>query len=453
LENRLCEITERYFNSRKLPKLLSTIADQANPRLINDQSRLPITRQRFVENHDYMQAIIAAVKALDESCLCIQGPPGAGKTYTAKNIIKALVNDGKRIGIMSNSHAAIMNLLLPMITELPDIKITKVGGYGAQKEFKTQFDLDEYENFEYRSNMNFTTKKPYEQFQIIGATVYAFANEVSYEAPVDYLFVDEASQVALANLLAVSGATKNIILMGDQMQLEQPIQGSHPENAGKSVLEFMLNDHAVIPDDKGIFLERTYRMHPDVFAPLSEIVYEGKLQADEPNKYQAITIPSPIRITKQNGILSIPVSHQGKTQSSEEEFVFIQQLIDELKTGSFIDKKQMERPITDNDILVVAPYNMQVNLLKDKLMGEIKIGTIDKFQGQEAPVVIISMAVSDVEDSPRGLDFIFDINRLNVAVSRAQALAIIVANNDLIKSSANSLEQMSKVGFFIKLYN
>ncbi len=452
LENRLCEITEQYFKTRKLPKLLDTIVNRANPRFNPGSQSLPITRHLYADNEKYLSAIISAVKAMDETCLCIQGPPGSGKTFTARHIIKALVQQGKRIGIMSNSHAAIMNLEYKLIKELPDSNLCKVGGYGPQKDFKAQFsDLEDYSNFEYRPSMIFTNKRPYGFYQVVGATVYAFANDLAYEEPVDYLFVDEASQVALANLIAVSGAAKNIILMGDQMQLEQPIQGSHPDDSGKSALEYMLQDHAVIPDEKGIFLERTFRMHPDVCRPLSDIVYEGRLQADEANKHQAIIIAKPTLITQQNGILSVPVSHEGNEQCSEEEALVVQQLIDELKTGHFINKDQQSKPITDEDILVVAPYNMQVNLLKQRIKGDIKIGTIDKFQGQEAPVVIISMAVSDLEESPRGLDFIFDINRLNVAVSRAQALAIIVANKDLKQGQVNSLDQMRKIGFFSKL--
>ena len=352
---------------------------------------------------------------------------------------------------MSNSHAAIMNLLKPLIEELPETAISKIGGYGTQKDFKEMFAFDESEQFDYRPSMSFTKAKSYNHYQIVGATVYGFANEVSYDQPVDYLFVDEASQVALANLLAVSGAAKNIILMGDQMQLEQPIQGSHPGQSGASALQYMLMGHSVIPDGKGIFLERTYRMHPDVCAPLSEIVYEGRLQADADNSKQTITIPKPSLITKAHGILSVSIEHEGNTQSSEEEALVVQQLIAELKTGTFTNKDGQQNPITDADILVIAPYNMQVNLLKEKLGSIFKIGTIDKFQGQEAPVVIISMAVSSIEESPRGLDFIFDINRLNVAVSRAQALAIIVANEGLEECKVNNLGQMAKVGLFFRL--
>jgi len=286
---------------------------------------------------------------------------------------------------------------------------------------------------------------------VVGATVYAFVKEFAFENPLDYLFVDEASQVPLAALVAVAGATKNIVLMGDQKQLEQPIQGTHPDKSGASALEFMLENHAVIPEAQGIFLERTYRMHPDVCEPLSDVVYEGKLQADTDNSQQVITIPQPKLITKSNGILNISAHHEGRTQSSEEEVVIIQQLIDELKTGTFTDKKGQVNAVTDEDILIVAPYNMQVNLLKEKLNKNLRIGTIDKFQGQEAPVVIISMAVSDVAESPRGLDFVFDINRLNVAVSRAKAMTIIVANEGLEQCSVSSVKQMEKVGLFCRL--
>ncbi len=248
---------------------------------------------------------------MDNTCLCIQGPPGSGKSFTAKHVISTVVKQGKRIGIMSNSHAAILHLLTSVIKELPDSNIAKVGGFKTQTAFKEVYPEEQYPNFYYRGGMSFTQSKPYEYFSVIGATAYAFVKEIVHEDPLDYLFVDEASQVALANLIAISGVAKNIVLMlmGDQMQLEQPIQGSHPDNAGSSTLEFMLKDHAVIPEDKGIFLERTYRMHPAVCQPLSEVVYEGKLTADKANQNQAIHIENPNYITQQNGILPILVQN------------------------------------------------------------------------------------------------------------------------------------------------
>ena len=451
LENKLCEITEEYFEKGRLSGAANTIINQTNPQFKSTDSPLPISRHRYPDDTEYLNAIISTIQAMDNSCLCIQGPPGSGKSFTAKHVISALVKQGKRIGIMSNSHAAILHLLTSVIKELPDSNIAKVGGFKTQEIFKETYPAEQYPNFYYRGGMSFTNSQPYQSFSVIGATAYAFVKEVVHEDPLDYLFVDEASQVALANLIAISGATKNIVLMGDQMQLEQPIQGSHPGNSGASALEFMLKGHAVIPEEKGIFLERTYRMHPAVCQPLSEVVYEGKLTADKDNKNQAINIDNPKYIAQQNGILSIPVNHEGNTQSSEEEVAIVQQLIDELKTGTFTNKQGKQSPITGKDILIVAPYNMQVNLLKEKLGEDLKIGTIDKFQGQEAPVVIISMAVSDVEDSSRGLGFVFDINRLNVAISRAQALAIVVANEGLENCHVTGLEQMEKVGFFTEL--
>ena len=450
LEERLCEITEAYFDSRQLSGALKTLLSREIPRIT--ASPLPISRTLLPEDGPYMKAIVQTVQQLNETVLCIQGPPGSGKTYTAKHVIKALIDAGKRVGVMSNSHAAIMNLLEPLAKSNPQTLIAKVGPSGTQAAFKEKYSPIEYPGFRFRGSMEFTKAEPFEKFNVVGATVYGFARQVAYDAPLDYLFVDEASQVAMANLVVASGATRNIILMGDQMQLEQPIQGTHPGDSGMSALNFMLGDHAVIPEDRGIFLERTYRMHPNVCEPLSEVIYEGKLQADAPNKNQAILLENRTLITQESGILTIWLDHDGNTQSSEEEAAIVNALLQELKLGRFRNKKNEVAAISlEEDVLVVAPYNMQVNLLKERLPANTRIGTIDKFQGQEAPVVIISMAVSDIEESPRGLDFIFDMHRLNVAVSRAQDLAIIVASKKLRDVTVNNIRQMEMAGLFLRL--
>jgi len=450
LETRLCEVTEALFN-QTLPGAISAVLNRSKPSFRDGNHYLPINRDIYQEDDAYLIAITNAVRAMDNSCLCIQGPPGAGKTFTAKTVIAELVKEGMRIGIMSNSHAAILNLLDSLHDITGNARIAKVGGFANAVAFEKKYSEAEFPNYRYRTSMSFTKKEPYESFSVVGATAYAFAGSAAFESPVDYLFVDEASQVALANLIAVAGAAKNIVLMGDQMQLEQPIQGSHPGESGASALEYILGNHGVIRDDVGIFLERTYRMHPDVCLPLSEVVYDGKLCAAANNNRQKITIPDLGVITESSGIMVVSVEHDGNRQSSEEEAEIIRRLIVELKSGSFTDKHSEQRPITDTDIMVVAPYNMQVNLLRESLDCECAIGTIDKFQGQEAAIVIVSMSVSDVEESARGLDFLFDINRLNVAVSRAQALAIIVANPGLEKCTVNSLEQMEKASFFCRL--
>jgi predicted RecB family nuclease len=458
LETRLCEVAEALFDCR-LPGAIKGILNRDKPvfqtksETGNDsEQHLPITRSRFNEDDEYLAAIISAVESMDSSTMCIQGPPGAGKTFTAKHIITSLVRKGSRVGVMSNSHAAILNLLNALHEPTEHARIAKVGGLGSNQDaFKEKYNPDEFPSYVYRPSMSFTKRDPYHSFTVVGATAYAFASNTAFESPLDYLFVDEASQVALANLVAVAGCAKNIVLMGDQMQLEQPIQGSHPGRSGLSALDYMLGGHGVIPDDMGVFLERTYRMHPAVCLPLSEVVYEGKLKAAKNNDRQHVSVPDSKLIKQSHGVMVINVEHDGNRQSSEEEVDVIQRIIDDLKTGRCTAKNGEARSIGDEDILVVAPYNMQVNLLKDRLGDRIAIGTIDKFQGQEAPVVIISMAVSDVEESSRGLDFLFDINRLNVAVSRAQALAIIVANPGLERCRVSSLEQMEKASFYSRL--
>jgi uncharacterized protein len=295
---------------------------------------------------------------------------------------------------------------------------------------------------------DFTRANPYGSFSVVGATAFAFAHETAFNAPLDYLFVDEASQVALANLVAVLGATKKVVLMGDQMQLKQPTQGQHPEKAGQSALDTLLNGYNVVPDDRGIFLEMTYRMHSSVCTPISEMIYDGKLHSATGTEQQKVTISSPSLIQKPHGILVIEVEHENNRHSSLEEMQTIETLISELKTGTFTNKNGEDSPVTNNDIMIIAPYNMQVNLLQKHFGSEHKVGTIDKFQGQEAPVVIISMAVSNPEEAPRGIDFIFDLNRLNVAISRAKALAIIVASPHLKNSSISHVAQMKKVSVF-----
>lgn len=452
LEHKICNVAEQYFNNGIVPGALDTILSQASPVFKANQTHLPITRKRYPDNDAYIKAIIEAAQNMDQTCLVIQGPPGAGKTFTADHVIQALLKDGKRVGILSNSHAAIMNLMEPLLGKVNNKSIAKVGGLGSnQKERDEKYPKDQYPNFTYRTSFKFTKGQPYVSFDLVGATAYALCDDEAWDNPLDYLFIDEASQVSLAHLVGVSGAAKNIIMMGDQMQLEQPTQGSHPGKAGLSSLQYYLGEHAVIPEDLGIFLERTFRMHPGVCEPLSKVVYEGKLASDSATANQAIIISNVDLVHQQNGVLWLPIEHEGNTQSSQEETDHIKKLITELLSGTHQDKHQKSQAMTENDILVVAPYNMQVNLLKEQLPEGIRVGTIDKFQGQEAPVVIVSMGVSDVNDSARGLDFVFDINRLNVAISRAKALAILVSSTNLYQCQITTIEQMEKASFFCSL--
>lgn len=227
---------------------------------------------------------------------------------------------------------------------------------------------------------------------VIGTTAWGFARD-DLEAAFDYLFIDEAGQVSLANLIAMSQATKNIILMGDQMQLGQPSQGSHPEESGLSILDYLLHTTPTIPEDMGVFLGTTYRMHPAVNHFISEAIYEGKLGVADKNDRQCIKVPHGYKgvLNREAGIITVPVIHEGNTQASDEEVEQIVLLAQELIGRIFTDKDEVERPLGWDDMLFVAPYNHQVNKLKAALGKQAKVGSVDKFQGQEAPVVFLSM--------------------------------------------------------------
>ncbi len=258
---------------------------------------------------------------------------------------------------------------------------------------------------------------------------------------------------SLANLVAMSRSAKNIVLMGDQRQLEQPIQGSHPAESGESCLNYLIQDHATIPADLGIFLGTTYRMRPKVCKFISDNFYESRLMADKSTLDNELVLHASCKIVgKPEGILFIPVEHEDCSRSSEEEATTINSVIAELLKSQIKDTNGT-RPLTLKDILVVAPYNLQVNLLKQTLPKGVEIGSVDKFQGREAPVVIVSMCSSTLDASPRGVDFLFSPNRLNVALSRVRCLAIVVGNPDLSATDGTSIEKMRMVNLFCGVVN
>ena len=405
-----------------------------------------ISKGNIIKGKDdkFLTEVINAAVNLENSYLCIQGPPGSGKTFTAKHIIGELLRQGKRVGISSNSHKAIINLMSGVADYVNDEDIeallVKAGGDKEDPIF-------EKDNVKYVANV----KKYVPQDAVcLGGTAWAFSNE-HVKDEFDYLFIDEAGQVSVANMIGMSQSCKNIILMGDQMQLGQPIQGSHPGESGMSILDYLLEDHATIPADIGVFLPKTYRMHPDVCKLISEQVYEGKLSSDTSAHKHVMQTNGPT-ITQNSGICFVPVEHEGNTQGSPEEVVQICALAKELiGTEFWKDDEGNKRRIGWDDILFVAPYNYQVNLLRAALDDRARIGSVDKFQGQEAPIVILSMCASDAADSPRGIDFLFSKNRLNVAISRAQALAIVVGNLALAHTPVNNLKQMEQINFFCEI--
>jgi len=378
--------------------------------------------------------------ALDDSLLFIQGPPGSGKTYTSAHVILALIAAGKRVGVASNSHKAINNLL-KKIEEIADEQ--KINFAGIKK--ASAQDPDSFLNGDLIGDTIDNEAVEMGGWDLIGGTAYLFARP-DMAGAVDYLFVDEAGQVSLGNMLAMAGATRNIVLVGDQMQLAQPIQGAHPGESGLSALDYLLQGDATIAPDKGILLDTSWRMHPSICTFISEAVYDGRLKAHaDCDQQQLLLQDASHSALKRHGISVVEMTHEGCSQSSEEEALTARDLIDALIGTKFVDREGKTCTIGLKNILIVAPYNAQVNLLRSRLPDGAQIGTVDKFQGQEAEVVIVSLATSSPEDLPRHVDFFYSKNRLNVAISRARTLGIVLMNPRLLQLDANSVEHLRMV--------
>jgi uncharacterized protein len=372
---------------------------------------------------------------LDESYLFIQGPPGTGKTWTGARIVVDLIRRGRRVGVVATSHKAIHNLLDEIGRAAREEGVRVRGLKKSSGDAETEYTADWVRNID--DNDELVAAVP--RADLVAGTAWLFArDDFDGGTHIDTLVIDEAGQVSLADALAMGTAARNLILLGDPSQLAQVSQGTHPEGVGASVLEHLLGDHLTVPPDMGIFLDRTRRMHPDVCRFVSEIVYDNRL----------VGLPE---LARQNtafgtGLRFLAVEHVGNVASSQEEAECVAQQIRAMLGGSCTNHKEETRPLKQTDFMVVAPYNAQVRLLRRTLqaagLGDVPVGTVDKFQGREAPVVFYSMATSSAEDVPRTLDFLFSRNRLNVAVSRAMCLACIVASPRLLESRARTIEQM-----------
>lgn len=406
-------------------RAVDDLLSRAAPRLTGPQKDI-------LQGDDLVAAVVGAVSRMDETVLPVQGPPGTGKTHVTARAILSLVRNGYRVGVASNSHEAIRNVLMGCLLALEDHDLP----IDLELVHKVSGDQDGYPEgcAVTRTNDNATAAAT---GHVVGGTAFFFARDENVQA-YDWLFVDEAGQVGLANMVAMGRAAHNIVLVGDPQQLPQVIQGAHPAPANLSCLEWMLGDHATVPPDRGIFLGVTRRMHPDVNRFISEQVYEGRLATHEDTARQRVTGTS----FPEAGAFWIPVAHEGNAQMAPEEVEAIRRACDDLLTGSWTDKDGQAHRLRRDDIIVVAPYNLQVNALRAILPETIRVGTVDKFQGQEAPVCIISMTASSAEESSRGMEFLFSLNRINVAVSRAKGLALVFGAPRLREAKCETVEQM-----------
>jgi uncharacterized protein len=392
------------------------------------------------EAEPLLSQVIEVVLGMRDTTLFLQGPPGAGKTYTGSRVILALLQAGKRVGVSSNSHHAINNLLRAVE------KSAKVQGFefsGVKKSTKDQEDT--CINGDFVKDVFDNEVIAASGAQLVAGTAWVFSRE-DLEGELDYLFVDEAGQVSLGNVVGMGTSARNIVLLGDQMQLGQPTKGVHPGGSGQSVLEYLLGGLSTIPPARGVFLNTTYRMHPDLCEFISDAIYDGRLNAHEKTARQGVVLrPDAHPALAASGIRVVPVVHDGNAQESLEEAGCVRDLFVSLLRQEYLDEDGKLCPLSTDDILVVAPYNMQVNVLRQYLPPDARVGTVDKFQGQEAQVVIISMATSNSDYLPRDIEFLFSKNRLNVALSRAKSLALLVASPELTSIRCKTPEQMALV--------
>jgi len=374
---------------------------------------------------------------LDNTVLAIQGPPGSGKTFCGARMICELVAQGKRVGVTANSHSAIRTLLDAVIEQADSL------GLAVSVAHKSG-DEDEADAPRIKSlaeNSDAVTALAAGDANVVGGTAWLWSRPELASA-VDVLFVDEAGQMALANVLAISQAANSVVLLGDPRQLEQPRKGTHPEGVGLSALEHILAGRQTIPADAGIFLSETWRLAPRICDFTSELFYDGRLRSRPGLERQRI---SGVEGLPDSGLAFVGVDHDGNRNWSSDEIDVVASLVERLTSAgaTWINAKGGESPIVGSNILVVAPYNAQVTRLTERLGSTgARVGTVDKFQGKEAPIVIYSMATSRPEDAPRGMEFLYSLNRLNVATSRAKCLAVLVASPRLLEPECRSPRQM-----------
>jgi predicted RecB family nuclease len=380
---------------------------------------------------------------LDETVLAIQGPPGAGKTYTGARMICDLVRAGKKVGITAMSHKVISNLLSKVL-EAADEEGVEIS---AVQRADADVVVEEERVVRAASPKDLEERLANGSVSVAAGTSWVWSAERMADS-IDVLFVDEAGQMSLANVIAMAHAADSIVLLGDPQQLDQPLRGTHPPGAERSALAHVLDGAATIQPDRGLFLETTWRLHPALTAFTSEVFYDDRLESEPHLSGQ--TVRSALALVDGVGPRLDPVPTVGADSESPEEARAVAELARSIVGGSWTDPKGVTRPLTWSDLLIVAPYNAQVGAILRLLPTGARVGTVDKFQGQEAPVSIYSLTTSSPELAPRGMDFLYSRNRLNVATSRARCVAVVVGSPDLWRVRARTPEHMRLANAFCR---
>ena len=388
---------------------------------------------------DTIAAIRDSLLTLDHSYLAVQGPPGTGKTYTGSRVIADLVkNHGWRVGIVAQSHETVKNMLRAIAAAGLDPKLI---GKRPKKG-----DVDDHPWVTLNTAANIAEFTAQDDGWVIGGTAWTFANATTIpRGSLDLLVVDEAGQFSLASTIAAAVAAERLLLLGDPQQLPQVSQGSHPEPVDVSALGWLSDGHDVLPPEFGFFLAKSWRMHPALCAPVSRLSYEGKLESRAENRMLVGIEP---------GLHPVAVDHHLNSTSAPQE---AQRVVDLVlgALGREWTEGGLTRPLVQDDVIVVAPYNAQVELIGEYLaaagLGDVPVGTVDKFQGREAAIAIVSLAASSADEVPRGLEFLLLANRLNVAISRAQWAAYLVYSPALLDYLPTNPTALAQLSAFIRL--
>lgn len=410
---------------------------------------------RLDADHDYVAAVIASLRSLDDSYLAVQGPPGTGKTYVASRVIAELVgHHAWKVGVVAQSHAVVENVLDAVVAAglHPDL-VAK-----APKDAREPGD-HAYTSIDKNGVGEYTAAHAASGF-VIGGTAWDFANTDRVpRGSLDLLVIDEAGQFSLASTIATSVAARNLLLLGDPQQLPQVSQGNHPEPIDTSALGWIADGHDVLPAEFGYFLAESRRMHPAVARPVSNLSYEGELQSHPVASQRSLDGVAP-------GLTAVPIEHTGNTTASAEEALAVVEIATSLLAREWVESldptgstdaaaSARPRPLAQRDLIVVTPYNAQLTVVRAALdaagLTEVPVGTVDKFQGQEAVVAIVSLAASSAAAAPRGVEFLLLKNRLNVAISRAKWAAYLIYSPGLLDTLPRTPEGVAQLSAFIRL--
>jgi len=419
----LKSICEEFIETKELPKLINEILEKKPE---NDLSS-------FTSKNPSSDDIYSICKQMNNTFLAIQGPPGTGKSSMLGEVIAKLFHDGYKVGLAAPNYASSLNLAKKVSYYLKEDET--IDFLGGSEDIQKEIEDTEH--------IRTVTDSQSNKSKLLASFINRICHK-RYEDQFDFIIIDEVGQVPLSTTLAATISTKNLVLIGDPQQLPQVKKGSHPNNNGLTTLEYLVGDNVTIQQDLGVFLDTTYRLHPSINDFITTFFYDNRLESAQLTSERFLENYEKPLI--QSGIKFISVEHEGNIQASSEEIGVIKEVVEKL-LNTEINLGEEKRKIQEKDILIVSPYNLQVYEIGKQLGDKFRVGTVDKFQGQEAPVVIISLAASSYEDAPRGIDFILNYNRMNVALSRAQCLSIVVGSPSLTNLHYQSLNSIKLSNF------